>query len=60
MTGPFHEIIWIKEKEMDQLESTSASGRTMPTYFCVTKAGTLRFWPKFEPERMRLLCQLEK
>ncbi len=50
-----HELLWISEKEMRDLENDSAiRSTTKPTRFCVAKSGVIRMWPPFDPEKFVL------
>lgn len=59
MPNGYHEIVWVREDELKELELTKPL-TSYPVYFCVTAAGTIRFWPRLEPGKVRLLCLLEE
>ena len=55
MPKSFYEILWIGEDEMHEIMAGRAgdiSGHVL--YFCQTRSGLLRTWPRFEPEKMIL------
>lgn len=47
-----HELLWISEKEMRELENDPGVKRPdRPTRFYVTAAGTIKTWPQFDPKK---------
>lgn len=52
-----YQIIVITEKELDEMAVAKPGETGVPKYACVTKAGTLRLWPKFEPDKCALLAR---
>lgn len=52
-----YQVLVITEKELDEAAVAKPDEKGMPRYACVTKAGTLRFWPKFDPVNHILLLR---
>jgi len=52
-----YQILIIPEKELDEWAMAKPAQPGIPKYACITKAGTLRFWPKFEAGKYLLFIQ---
>jgi hypothetical protein len=52
-----YQIIFITEKELDEMASAKPDLKGIPKYACITKAGNLRLWPKFEHGKCNLFAQ---
>lgn len=52
-----YQIIIITEKELDEWAISKPDEKGVPKYACMTRAGTFRFWPKFEVGKVNLFAQ---
>ncbi len=52
-----YQVLVITEKELDEFASAKPDLAGIPKYACITKAGTMRFWPKFEVGKHLLFAQ---
>jgi hypothetical protein len=52
-----YQIVVITEKELDEMAVAKSNENGVPKYACITKSGTVRFWPKFEPDKCALLAR---
>jgi hypothetical protein len=52
-----YQILVVTEKELDEMSVAKPNEQGLPRYCCVTKAGTLRFWPRVEVGKCNLFAQ---
>ena len=49
-------IPYITEEEMWQLRNDKPDAKGVPKFYTVTRTGNAIFWPKLDPQTVKLMC----